>query len=203
MVLARGSKLFPGLSHLFKLLPVTGWCRARHVATFGSMLQILVYFFHIDPRNSRFAANARMTVWFRKSVNRELPWKWRVSMETSRVAIWGRPLMHNLEPGLLAKAGVVGVPGAVTASNHPPRILIIEDEALISLMIGDMVQELGYRVSGIANTMAVARREFAKRNYDAVLLDINIGGRYHAETADHLLGWGHPVRLRDGLRLSR
>ncbi|MFZ1952904.1 MAG: hypothetical protein WB037_09955 [Pseudolabrys sp.] len=167
------------------------------------MLQILVYFFHIDPRNSRFAANARMIVWFRKSVNRELPWKWRVSMETSRVALWGRPLMHNPEPGFLAKAGVVGVPGAVTASNHPPRILIIEDEALISLMIEDMVQELGYRVSGIANTMAVARREFAKRNYDAVLLDINIGGRYHAETADHLLGWGHPVRLRDGLRLSR
>ncbi|MGA8824267.1 MAG: response regulator [Pseudolabrys sp.] len=106
--------------------------------------------------------------------------------------------MHNPEPGFLAKAGVVGVPGAVTASNHPPRILIIEDEALISLMIEDMVQELGYRVSGIANTMAVASREFAKRNYDAVLLDINIGGRYHAETADHLLGWGIPFAFVTG-----
>ncbi|MGA8966341.1 MAG: hypothetical protein WB525_17775, partial [Pseudolabrys sp.] len=53
-------------------------------------------------------------------------------------------------------------------------------------------------VSGIANTMAVARREFAKRNYDAVLLDINIGGRYHAETADHLLGWGIPFAFVTG-----
>ncbi|MGB9042792.1 MAG: response regulator [Pseudolabrys sp.] len=108
--------------------------------------------------------------------------------------------MRNPEPGFLAKArdSVVGLPASVTASNHPPRILIIEDEALISLMIADMVQELGYAVSGVANTMAIASREFAKRNYDAVLLDINIGGRYHAETADHLLGWGIPFAFVTG-----
>jgi hypothetical protein len=111
--------------------------------------------------------------------------------------------MHNPEPGFLAKAGVVGVPGAVTASNHPPRILIIEDEALISLMIEDMVQELGYRVSGIANTMAVARREFAKRNYDAVLLDINIGGALPRRNRRSFGRLGHPFRLRNGLGLSR
>lgn len=108
--------------------------------------------------------------------------------------------MRNPEPGFLAKAcdSVVGLPASVTASNHPPRILIIEDEALISGMIEEMVQDLGYRVSGIANTMAMARQEFAKRNYDAVLLDINIGGRYHAETADHLLGWGIPFAFVTG-----
>jgi CheY-like chemotaxis protein len=109
--------------------------------------------------------------------------------------------MRNLGPGFSAKADesvVVGLPASVRASNHPPRILIIEDEALICLMIEDLVQELGYRVSGVANTMAMASREFAKRNYDAVLLDINIGGRYHAETADHLLGWGIPFAFVTG-----
>jgi DNA-binding LytR/AlgR family response regulator len=46
--------------------------------------------------------------------------------------------------------------------------------------------------------MAMASREFGKRNYDAVLLDINIGGRYHAVTADHLLGWGVPFAFVTG-----
>ena len=88
--------------------------------------------------------------------------------------------------------------GLSSDTEHPPRILIIEDELLIALMIEEMVREIGYRVSGVAHTMAMASREFGKRNYDAVLLDINIGGRYHAVTVDHLLGWGVPFAFVTG-----
>ncbi|HMF25784.1 MAG TPA: response regulator [Pseudolabrys sp.] len=86
----------------------------------------------------------------------------------------------------------------VAVSDRPPRILIIEDEPLIALMIEEIVEGLGYGVSGTARTMAMASQEFAKRNYDVVLLDINMGGRYHAETADHLLGWGVPFAFVTG-----
>ena len=82
--------------------------------------------------------------------------------------------------------------------EHPARILIIEDELLIALMIEEMTREIGYRVSGVAHTMAMASREFGKRNYDAVLLDINIGGQCHAVTADHLLGSGVPFAFVTG-----
>ena len=82
--------------------------------------------------------------------------------------------------------------------EHPARILIIEDELLIALMIEEMARKIGYRVLGVAHTMAMAGREFGKRNYDVVLLDINIGGRYHAATADHLLGWGVPFAFVTG-----
>ena len=71
---------------------------------------------------------------------------------------------------------------AAAVCERPPRILIIEDELLIALMIEEMVREIGYRVSGVAHTMAMAGQELAKRNYDAVLLDFNIDGRYHAKT---------------------
>jgi CheY-like chemotaxis protein len=84
------------------------------------------------------------------------------------------------------------------ALEHPPRILIVEDELLVALMIEEMAREIGYRVSGVAHTMAMASREFGKRNYDAVLMDINMGGRYHAATADHLLGWGVPFAFVTG-----
>ena len=82
--------------------------------------------------------------------------------------------------------------------RHAPRILIVEDELLVALMIEEMVRELGYRVSGVAHTIAMAAGEFAKRNYDAVLLDINIGGRFHAETADRLVSRGVPVAFVTG-----
>jgi CheY-like chemotaxis protein len=107
----------------------------------------------------------------------------------------------------IAPDGAAGLPASVVSADargtreipsHPPRILIIEDEAMIALMIEDMVQELGYRVSGVANTVTMAGEEFAKRNYDAVLMDINMGGRYYAETVDHLSGWGIPFAFVTG-----
>jgi CheY-like chemotaxis protein len=81
-------------------------------------------------------------------------------------------------------------PRSPPTAPDSPRILVIEDELLIALLIEEIVRETGYRVSGVAHTAAMARQEFAKRNFDAVLFDINIGGRYHPEIADFLLDTG-------------
>ena len=69
----------------------------------------------------------------------------------------------------------------------PPRILVVEDELLIALFIEELIRELGYRISGVAHTVDLARNELLKRNFDAVLCDINIGGQYHLEIADRLI----------------
>ena len=109
------------------------------------------------------------------------------------------PPTKTPQPAVAAETSVPSGRGArVVASGHAPRILIIEDEPLIALMIEEMIEELGYRVSGTAHSMAMASQEFAKHNYDAVLMDINMGGRYHAETADHLLGSGIPFAFVTG-----
>ena len=42
-------------------------------------------------------------------------------------------------------------------------------------------------VSSVAGTVAMARLQIAQRNFDAVLLDINMEGEYQPETADVLL----------------
>ena len=83
-------------------------------------------------------------------------------------------------------------------ASDGPRILVIEDEPLIAQMIEEMLQETGYRVSGVAHTMAMARQEFLKSNFDAVLLDINIGGRYQPEIADFLQDRGVPFAFVSG-----
>lgn len=76
--------------------------------------------------------------------------------------------------------------------EHIPRILIIENELLIAVLIGEIVREVGCRVSGTASTVERARLEIAKRNFDAVLLDLSLDGKYHPETSDLLIKLGIP-----------
>ena len=89
-------------------------------------------------------------------------------------------------------------PRSPPMAPDPPRILVIEDEPLIVQMIEEMVREAGYRVSGVVHTMVMARQEFAKRNFDAVLFDLQIGGRYRPEIADFLLDTGVPFAFVTG-----
>jgi CheY-like chemotaxis protein len=74
-----------------------------------------------------------------------------------------------------------------SARGRAPRILLIEDELLIALVIEEMAKDLGYRISGIASNLALARQELAKRNFDGALLDVHLDGRPCPELADLLM----------------
>lgn len=87
---------------------------------------------------------------------------------------------------------------ATLAREHAPRIFIIEDELLIALVIEEMARNLGYRVSGTAHTFTLARQELAKRNFDAVLLDINLDGQPRPEIADLLMEQAIPFAFVTG-----
>jgi DNA-binding NtrC family response regulator len=111
---------------------------------------------------------------------------------------------ENLSTGTAEKPGfpaayVTFIPfPSQTARDRVPRILIVEDEVFIALMIEEMVREIGYEVSGTVHNIAMARQEFAKKNFDAVLLDISVGGRRDPETADFLLKAGVPFAFVTG-----
>ena len=81
---------------------------------------------------------------------------------------------------------------------RPRRILIVEDDLVIGLMMEEIVREMGCAVSGIAGTLGMARLQFMKRDFDAVLLDVNLGGEYNPETADLLLEMGVPFAFVTG-----
>ena len=81
---------------------------------------------------------------------------------------------------------------------RPRRILIVEDDLVIALMMEEIVREMGCAVSGIAGTLGMARLQFAKRDFDAVLLDVNLDGEYNPETADLLLEMGVPFAFVTG-----
>ncbi len=79
-----------------------------------------------------------------------------------------------------------------------PRILIIDDERMIVDLIANVVCELGYTVSGTANSISSARQELGRSNFDAVLLDISLDGLHDSEIADQLLQMKMPFGFVTG-----
>ena len=57
-----------------------------------------------------------------------------------------------------------------------PRILVVDDEPLISMMVEAWLNELGYEVVGPAGSVQDGLRLIVSRELDAAILDINLGG---------------------------
>ncbi len=78
------------------------------------------------------------------------------------------------------------------------RVLVVEDEAMIAMLVEDMVLDFGSEVIGpIANTDDAIN--FARSaELDAAILDINVGGSPIFPVADILSERGVPVIFATG-----
>jgi PAS domain S-box-containing protein len=56
-----------------------------------------------------------------------------------------------------------------------PRVLVVEDEPLVAMMIGDMLTELGFQVIGPISMASEALTAAREKHFDAAVLDINLG----------------------------
>lgn len=54
------------------------------------------------------------------------------------------------------------------------RILLMEDEALISIFLADLLEEMGYEVCGIATTETGAVEDARKHKPDLLIVDANL-----------------------------
>ena len=83
--------------------------------------------------------------------------------------------------------------------NAAPAILIVEDEPLIAMMLEDFLETLGYRVGGVADTVAEALSLIEASAFDAVILDVNLrDGESSWAIADALTARGVPFALATG-----
>jgi DNA-binding response OmpR family regulator len=57
-----------------------------------------------------------------------------------------------------------------------PRILIVEDEMMIAIMLEDMLDELGCAVAGIAGKPEEAMAFIESQPIEAAILDVNLNG---------------------------
>lgn len=77
------------------------------------------------------------------------------------------------------------------------RILVVEDEPLVAMLIEDLLLELGCKVIGPAATVAQALA-LADTGPDAALLDVNLGTEQSYPVADRLAADGVPFAFVTG-----
>jgi DNA-binding response OmpR family regulator len=78
------------------------------------------------------------------------------------------------------------------------RILIVEDEMTIAMLIEDMLTDLGHEVAGLAMRLPQAVNLAATTSLDFAILDINLDGRMSFPVADILRERGVPFIFASG-----
>jgi len=79
------------------------------------------------------------------------------------------------------------------------RVLVVEDEALIAMMIEDLLADRGYRVAGPAASLRAAIACISSGGLDFALLDVNLGaGATSFALADALRTAGIPFAFITG-----
>lgn len=79
-------------------------------------------------------------------------------------------------------------------------VFLVEDEALIRMMIADMVEELGHHIVAEADNVRDASAFAMTAQYDFAILDINLMGVYVDPVADLIERRGKAIPVRHRLR---
>ncbi len=77
-------------------------------------------------------------------------------------------------------------------SSGKPRILVVEDECLVAMLLEDFIAELGYTVVATAARKEDALRRLEAGGIDAALLDVNLDGERSYPIAEALAARGLP-----------
>lgn len=72
-------------------------------------------------------------------------------------------------PGLPADQSPLGL--------MAPRVLVVEDEMTVAMLIEDMVSELAYEVAGVVPRLEDAMRLLDSDSFDLAMLDVHLGGK--------------------------
>jgi CheY-like chemotaxis protein len=75
-------------------------------------------------------------------------------------------------------------PQAADATKR--RVLVVEDEYLVALLVEDMLGQLGYEVKAIASNLAAATEAAQSGEFDVAILDVNLNGALSSPVADIL-----------------
>jgi CheY-like chemotaxis protein len=83
-------------------------------------------------------------------------------------------------------------------SARPRRVLVVEDEVIVGMLLEDMLSELGCEVAAISTHLDEALQLAQTLDIDLAILDINLGGRQSFPVADVLTARGVPFLFATG-----
>ncbi|MBS7700493.1 MAG: response regulator [Chelatococcus sp.] len=68
------------------------------------------------------------------------------------------------------------------------RVLLVEDEALVAMMLEDSLSDLDCLVAGVASTLNEAEAKIVTVDFDVAILDVNLNGKQTDPIARALKG---------------
>lgn len=84
----------------------------------------------------------------------------------------------------------------------PYTILIIEDEAMIAMMLEELLQALGHRVQAVASTLGEALEKIEDGGFTLAIADIYLAGEEVWPAAEKLDEAGVPIIFSSGGALA-
>ena len=78
------------------------------------------------------------------------------------------------------------------------RVLVVEDEVLVGMLLEEMLHELGYEVAALSTHLDEALILAHDAQFDVALLDINLNGRQSFPVADAIRARGLPLLFATG-----
>lgn len=84
----------------------------------------------------------------------------------------------------------------------PASVLLIEDEALIRMMLVEMIEEAGHSVVAEAGDVTKGAVLATDADFDLAILDINVGGESIEPIASAIAGRGKPFLFLSGYEAS-
>jgi CheY-like chemotaxis protein len=87
----------------------------------------------------------------------------------------------------------------MTAEAQPTaRVLIVEDELMIRILLDDMLRELGYTIAADTARVDEALEAARSVDFDVAILDVNLNGEPVLPVADALAARGTPFVFATG-----
>src|SRR5690349_20815536 len=78
------------------------------------------------------------------------------------------------------------------------RVLVVEDEIMIRMLLEDMLADLGYGVAASAGGLSEAIQFARNSDFDCAILDVNLNGDPVYPVADLLMERGVPFAFSTG-----
>ncbi|HYZ48051.1 MAG TPA: response regulator [Sphingomonas sp.] len=78
------------------------------------------------------------------------------------------------------------------------RILVVEDEGPVAMLIEDMLEDMGCTVAGSAASVGEALELIGRGGFDFALLDVNLAGEKVDPAAELLMRRGVPFAFATG-----
>ena len=78
------------------------------------------------------------------------------------------------------------------------RVLIVEDEPLIAMMLEDFLDSLGHGITGTCETVQDAMAKVEEGGFDVAIIDVHLKGEHVWPVADRLTEKGIPFIVATG-----